>query len=182
MKRILTILILTSSITFGQSLFSSRTYKNYKYICKQDTLIVIDTLTKKTVIKNIQYFRYILSINEHGILKARVSDAFMLLNHKGEILNGPFSIYQELEGGFIYTSYQFTWPGNRDRKNIVFNAKGDTVLVTFDFPIYSLSDTLVFPAYNPKTKRKEMGVLTKKGWLTKEYQDKNGNWTKTSTK
>lgn len=176
-KNFTLILILISAVTLGQSLFSPKTFKNYKYISKRDTLIIVDTLTGKTSTKYIQYFGHISSINKYGILTARVSDAIMLLNYQGLILSGPFShnTFKELDYGYILTGPDFLNPQNKS--NIIFSAKGDTVLVTDAYFSY-FSDTTGIPGYNPKTKRKEVGVVTKQGWVTKEYIDKNGKWTK----
>ncbi len=171
------ILILLSSVTFGQNFFSPKTFKNYKYISKHDTLIIVDTLSGKTSTKYIQYFRYIYTINQYGVITARVSDAFMLLDYQGKTLSGPFShnTFKELGYGYVLTGPDFLNPQNKS--NIIFSPKGDTVLVTEAF-FPHFSDTTRIPGYNPKTKRKEVGVITKQGWLTKEYVDKNGKWTK----
>ena len=184
MTKILTkILILISTITFGQNLFSAKTFKNYKYISKRDTLTIVDTLSGKISTQYIQYFSYILSINKYGIIRARVADGYMLLNHQGKTLNGPFTsgTFKESENGFILTGPKW---GPNTRDYLVFSPKGDTVVIIDEAIAFyqGFSDTLVIPAYNPKTKRKEMGILSKSGWLTKEYMDKNGTWTKTTTK
>lgn len=185
MTKILTIiLILCSTIAFGQNFtWPTKTFKNYKYISKRDTLTIVDTLTGKTSTKYIQYFSYILSINKYGVLKARVSDGYMLLNHQGKILNGPFNQYtfRELKNGYMLAGPKW---GGRDHDYLIFSPKGDTVLIMNEaFAFHQVfSDTTLIPGYNPKTNRKEMGFLTKNGWVTKDFMDKNGTWTKPTTK
>jgi hypothetical protein len=150
----------------------------------KDTIMIIDSL-KNDTIKNYVCcdYRHAKFINDDGLILAKMSDGEGLLSNRGKLLNGPYNSGNTklLENGYVITGtpWKCTDEQSTCLGQIIFNAKGDTVLCskkkyTF-YPLYT--DSTALEGFNPKTKRDERGYLLSSGkWGTKEYLDPNGSW------